>query len=215
MSSRFLGEWMPFIAGLDLGQARDYSALLVVEQITPRAPYTYHVRHIERWPLGTQYPTIVSAVSDRMAAPLLRRQPLIIDGTGCGRPVVDLFRRVPALVFRPVLITGGDTASKDDGSDYWRVPKRDLVGVVQVLLQSERLKIAEVLPEARALTSELLNFQTKITESANDTYGAWREGTHDDLVLGLALALWWAEHRAPAPIVAPGGAARRSQWSIE
>lgn len=30
----------------------------------------------------------------------------------------------------------------------------------------------------------------KVTTAANDVYGAWREGTHDDLVLAASLALW-------------------------
>ena len=55
------------------------------------------------------------------------------------------------------------------------------------------LKFAAAPPEARTLTAELLNFQAKITTAANDTYGAWRQGTHDDTVLGLAIALWFAE----------------------
>ena len=33
--------------------------------------------------------------------------------------------------------------------------------------------------------NELLNFEVKITAAANDTCSAWREGTHDDLVLAL------------------------------
>jgi hypothetical protein len=47
----------------------------------------------------------------------------------------------------------------------------------------------------------LLTFQAKITVAANDVYGAWREGQHDDLVLGLALALWHAE-RGPSWLLA-------------
>ena len=39
----------------------------------------------------------------------------------------------------------------------------------------------------------MLAFQVTITNAANDTYGAWREGTHDDLVLSVALAAWYAE----------------------
>lgn len=207
---------MPFFAGLDLGQAHDFTALVIPEQLGP-APHMYHVRHIERWPLGTPYPAIVGAVAARMGMPQLRRQPLVIDGTGCGRPVVDLFKQVRGLTFYPVLITGGDTASKDEAG-YWRVPKRDLVGVVQVLLQSERLKIADALPEARTLTAELLNFQAKISDStAHDSYGAWREGTHDDVVLALALALWLAERTArtqPKP-AAPIGMSSPSKWRME
>ncbi len=32
-------------------------------------------------------------------------------------------------------------------------------------------------------------------EQAHDSYGAWREGTHDDLVLAVALALWAGERQ--------------------
>ncbi len=96
-----------------------------------------------------------------------------------------LFRR------QAVTITGGITPSRD--SDGYRVPKRDLVSTLQVLLQTQRLKVAQGLPDAAVLVQELLNFQVKITDAANDTYGAWREGTHDDLVLAVALAVWDAE----------------------
>jgi hypothetical protein len=37
----------------------------------------------------------------------------------------------------------------------------------------------------------------KITAAANETFAAWREGAHDDLVLAVALACWHAD-RAPA-----------------
>jgi hypothetical protein len=66
------------------------------------------------------------------------------------------------------------------------------VSVVQVALQNRTLKIANELAEAETLARELQNFTVKITDSANDVYGAWREGTHDDLVLAVALALWTA-----------------------
>jgi hypothetical protein len=79
------------------------------------------------------------------------------------------------------------------------VPKRDLVSVVQVALQTDKLKIAEALPEAGTLVRELQGFQVKITDAANDTYGTWREGAHDDLVLAVALALYAGKKRG-API---------------
>ena len=27
--------------------------------------------------------------------------------------------------------------------------------------------------------------------TAHDSYGAWREGAHDDMVLAVAIAVWW------------------------
>jgi hypothetical protein len=45
-----------------------------------------------------------------------------------------------------------------------------------------------------------LNFRVKIDPlTAHDSYGAWREGQHDDLVLAVALAVWFAEHGGGRP----------------
>jgi hypothetical protein len=116
---------------------------------------------------------------------------LAIDATGVGAPVVDLFKRETVKAeLKPIQIVGGANVSEDFGMT--RVPKRDLVSVVQVALQNRTLKIASELAEAENLARELQNFSVKITDSANDVYGAWREGTHDDLVLAVALALWTA-----------------------
>ena len=74
------------------------------------------------------------------------------------------------------------------------MPKRDLVSTISVLLQTERLKVAESLQDAALLVQELLNFRVKIDPlTAHDSYGAWREGQHDDLVLAVALASWYGE----------------------
>ncbi len=91
-------------------------------------------------------------------------------------------------------ITGGEAATREPGG--YRVPKRDLVGALQVLLQQERLHVAQGLPEAATLVRELLDFRVKLSDAGHDSYGAWREGTHDDLVLAVALAVWRAEKAA-------------------
>jgi len=121
-----------------------------------------------------------------------RRLPLNTCRIG-ERQAVNLQNRVDELERQ----AGGDAVSHLDGFD--RVPKRDLVGAVQVVLQTGRLKIAPGLREARTLARELQNFRMKITDKAHDTYGAWRDGEHDDLVLAVSLALWSGEHfGAPA-----------------
>jgi hypothetical protein len=49
------------------------------------------------------------------------------------------------------------------------------------------------------LVKELENFKVKVsTRTAHDSYEAWRESDHDDLVLALALACWWRERRSQA-----------------
>jgi hypothetical protein len=155
-------------------------------------------RHLQRFPFGTPYPSVVDEVEDMLRRPPLRGCcDLVVDATGVGRPVVDLFSERE---LRPVavIITGGMEATEDDAG--WRVPKRDLVSSVQVGLQSRTLRVARDLPEAELLAGELLNFQVKVTAAAHDTYGAWREGTHDDLVLAVALGCWWVRN-APPPVM--------------
>jgi Terminase RNaseH-like domain len=191
-----------FCLGLDLGQAADFSALAVLQTEERDPPRTYAGRHLQRWPLGTSYPQIATDVA-QLAARLAQDGParevwLAVDATGVGRPVIDMLRRerMPGVKMVPILITGGDTETKD--GRVWHVPKRNLVGAVQVALQTGRLKIASALPETATLMQELQNFQMKISlTSGHDSYGAWREGTHDDLVLALACALWVGERRWP------------------
>ncbi len=76
-----------------------------------------------------------------------------------------------------------------------RVPKRILVANTAIALQSGKLKISKKLALSGTLIEELGNFKAKISNSGHDSYGAgadWRENSHDDLVLALALALWTA-----------------------
>lgn len=182
-----------YYIGLDLGQAKDYTAMAIIEARGERQAMTFQARHLQRYELGTPYPAIVANV-----AAMLKREPfttvkttLSVDGTGVGAAVVDLFRKEKLNAhFQPIIITGGDMVTQEGG--VTRVPKRDLVGVTQVALQTSRLKIAAELPEAQTLVGELQSFQVKITTAANDTYGAWREGAHDDLVLAVSMALWTA-----------------------
>ena len=41
--------------------------------------------------------------------------------------------------------------------------------------------------------------EVKISETGKDSYGAWREGAHDDLVLAVALAVWKAKKGKKSP----------------
>ncbi len=161
------------------------------------------LRHLERLPLDTPYPRQVERVKTMLSTPPLAGRPsaLVVDATGVGTGVVDLFA---AAGLSPISVTihGGDKVANEQvrhGSEILsrlRVPKRDLVGAVQVLLQNERLKIARRLPEAETLRRELQNFRVKIDpKTAHDSYSHWREKEHDDLVLATALAAWFRQYR--------------------
>ncbi len=221
-------SYYSYYLGLDLGQARDFTALTIIEKqvwnpdtrqwVSPasmspqRLPhYAYarqqpdteaplHVRHLHRYPLGTSYPDIVRDVGRILQSGGMneRGQALVIDATGVGRPVTDLFKEA-GLRPIPVTITGGDKAHRDGHRGAWTVPKRELVSALQVSLQTGRLKVAQELEYAETLVRELLNFRVEINlKSGHDSYEAWREGVHDDLVLSSALAVWYAQRIEPS-----------------
>jgi hypothetical protein len=179
-----------FHVGLDLGQASDYTAIAVVEA----AAGDLHVRHLERF-RNTLYPDVADRVGALMDSSQLEgKASLVIDATGVGPAVTDIFTK-RGRSFKAVKIHGGDAESRE-GSTY-RVPKRNLVSALQAALQTGTLKIASSLELAEVLRQELLNFRIKINiATGHDSYSEhWREGDHDDLVLAAAMAVWAA--RAP------------------
>jgi hypothetical protein len=197
-----------YFIGLDLGQAQDPTALAVIERATWPGSYKppqYSCRHLQCWQLGTPYPQIVQDVHSMTWALgpggllLLPGATLVVDGTGVGRAVVDMFRGLPALRdrTRSVIITFGHATTYDRMSGAWHVAKKELVGVLQTLMQTRRLKVARSLADAEILIKEFLNFKVKITSAGNEIFENWRERDHDDLVLALAVALWYAEKHPP------------------
>jgi hypothetical protein len=155
-----------------------------------------HLRHLERFELGTKYTTVVDSVAARVRSEPLRRMPavLLVDKTGVGAAVLDSFThaRIGAVA---ITLHGGSSVARDPQRAGFRVPKRDLVTVTQVLLQNGRLRVAAELPEAETLKRELLNFRVKIDpKTAHDSYEHWREAEHDDLVLAVSMAAWFRQY---------------------
>jgi hypothetical protein len=96
----------------------------------------------------------------------------------------DKLRGLPVRLV-PVTFTHGENLTRT--ANGWSLGKARLVSRLQALLQSERIKLPSV-PEAEALTRELLNYEIRVSQDANDTYGAFKTGTHDDMVTALGLA---------------------------
>jgi hypothetical protein len=191
-----------YVLGLDLGAAQDPTAIAVVRRLggfgslLDDSTEIYQVGHLERLALGTSYPTIVQHVKFVLGK-LPRGTELVIDYTGVGRPMFEMFE-VAGVDPIEVLITGGNTES-NDGRVY-SVPKINLISWVQALLHSERLKIQASLPEARALVREPQEFRIDFSASGHMTFNA-RSGQHDDLLLSLAIACWRAKVAVGPPIL--------------
>src|SRR5215210_5547782 len=172
-----------YYLGLDLGQAKDYSALAIIEEplyigetwanevlyqqdyekglsagwvspaaITPYQAALAHrlsdqygrpaevplaVRHLERFELGTKYTDVVNKVAAVVRSEPLRRIPavLLVDKTGVGAAVLDSFTHA-GIGAAAITLHGGSSVTRDPQRAGFRVPKRDLITVTQVLLQN-------------------------------------------------------------------------------
>jgi hypothetical protein len=211
--------------GVDIGQKVDPSAICVAElqergtvrdsvgQLVERGQIHYVVRHLQRLPLGTPYPAVVDRLLQICDKLEQRRHKVEIrlDATGLGAPLVDLFRERSAAwrlghaivghgrrSLVPVYLTGSDRATIEDGE--LRLGKAPMVSRLQVLLQQELIHLPDT-AEAEAMRSELANFEIRVNENAHAQFGAFKTGTHDDLVVALGLACW----REAAP--------RRRAWA--
>lgn len=153
------------------------------------------LRHLERW-RDVPYPEQIARVLQLLGTPPLSTLGafLVIDATGVGQPLVDMFREAGLTKEEAVavLIHGGSQVTWPRGAVG--APKRDLVSAVQRVLAEGRLHISTSLAHTDTLVKELENFKVTINPTtAHDSYSAWREADHDDLVLAVALACWWRD----------------------
>lgn len=198
--------------GVDIGQKRDPTAIAVAEieyrdNELARRKREFHflIHHLERLPLGTPYPQVskkIGKICQRLKAKTEKRPYLFVDATGVGQPIVDLLndsapeaQRVWAVYF-----THGDLRNENPDKKKVTLGKAFLVSRLQMLLQCNRLHFPRGHREANALAKELLDYEIRVDENANDKYGAFRVGAHDDLVTAVGLAV----HKDPSISVFPG-----------
>lgn len=181
--------------GVDVGQKHDPTTICVVEPqdrtVDGEEEQHFLIRHLERLPLGTRYQDVAGRLAfvirqvDLQAGSTPR---IFIDATGVGQPVIDLLREANFACRNlvPVYFTHGD--QRRENRDDIKLGKAFLVSRLQVLLETRRIH-APRNSETEALVDELLNYEIRTSENARDQYGAFRPGTHDDLVTALGLAV--------------------------
>jgi hypothetical protein len=202
-----MGDGRPLrhFVGLDLGPPGAFTALAVLERprLWPGAPPElrrppYALRHLRRFPPGGAYPEILEEVRVLLRTPPLPGCWLILDRTAVGRAVTRLFqdglRRRVTCTMAPITVSAGQHPAASGGLV---VPRQELVGTLQVLLQTRRLQVARTLPEAALLVRELEAFRLKPPTVGGTNPEAWREGEHDDLVLAVGIAAWLGEQGLP------------------
>jgi len=215
----FLRRKVRYAVAVDLGQSSDPTAIAVLQHSTgvldpnselerhtntgdkPQVPAEYvDVRHLERLPLGMSYPATVEHVKDLLARPPLcgdvrtNTAELVIDQTGVGAAVGDIFVEAGLKPIRVTITAGNDAICSKRGC--WHVPKTVLISTVDAMLHTGTLRIAARLNDAEAMRSELLDFRRKLSDAGRATYAA-RTGSHDDLVLAVSIGAWWITRPLP------------------
>ena len=75
--------------------------------------------------------------------------------------------------------------------------------ITRQAVNTGELRFAEEIPDRVALEDELLSFERQTTASGRSTFSA-RSGKHDDLILSVAIGLWWAmRDEASGPTSSP------------
>ncbi|MBB6254100.1 hypothetical protein [Nitrospirillum iridis] len=194
-----------YVVGVDLGRQNDPTAIVAVRRdefpsvtIDGRlveVPALFRVGFSERVPLGTPYPAVVQRVANLLKTTPFIGADLVIDQTGVGVAVADMFRSA-GMHFTGVVIHGGDAVNSDGMT--WRVPKMVLISRLQALMAEDRLHVHADLPDVAALREELLDYETEQLPSGRVTFNA-PPGRHDDLVMALAIAVWKAHGATNVP----------------
>jgi hypothetical protein len=150
------------------------------------------------------YPDMVEHVRELMARPPLcgngddvKPAQLVIDETGVGRAVGDIFEQGGMKPLR-ITITGasvGDVSWQSNTRVH--VSKTTLVSTVDAMLHRGVLKFAAALDEAETMKGELLDFRRTLSAAGRATYQA-RVGKHDDLLLATSIAAWFITLPPPA-----------------
>jgi len=150
-----------YVMGVDLGKHEDFTVITVIDK------YNNNVVYFDRFNT-IDYPfqkARIKATSDRYAGARV-----ILDSTGVGEPIKDDLMRAQVFV---------------DDFVFTNKSKKELIEKLSIFIEQKNVFI----PNEQKLISELREFGYHLTDSGNVIYGA-PEGSHDDCVCSLALAVW-------------------------
>jgi hypothetical protein len=175
-----------YYCGLSLAPAPDVSTLVITHLVLlPPALPRYDVMLAHQWPPTVTVSDLMRSLEARLYQPPLRGQSqVVVEAPAVCRPWIDQLRQVGLTLTAVELQESGATVSHIGAN--WKVPAELLAGAQELLLQQNRLLLAEGLPLLPVLEQEMQAFRTV------------REGTgvaprRLGLSLALGLALWWAE----------------------
>jgi hypothetical protein len=213
------------LLGVDLGQLSSFAAACVLRRTALRGPdgrpertstggvlCRFDAMALKRYALGTPYADIVEHVVAQALRPELWADGpprIVIDATGVGAAVAEMFRR--ALVPHPpiecwsIVITAGKAVTQP-GPRTVHVAKQEIAGCIRSTLETARLRVPAGLEFAEALRRELGDFTVKVTPAGGETFEAGA-GQYDDLVMCVAIPVFlatWLDDRQVPVLAGPG-----------
>ncbi|MEP5170946.1 MAG: hypothetical protein ABJQ23_14910 [Shimia thalassica] len=196
-----------YFIGADLGQANDFSSVVVIkDQQLPVSDGAYVT-------LGSRERTIVYAdkfrgvsyvdvvdhlIKLRNAPPFGGKSELVIDGTSLGRVVSDMLwdQSIP---HSAVQMTGGADWTRK--GRYVNASKTLMIENLAVLFAADELKFAHDLPLRSEIEEDLATFTTQTTAAGNQIITQARNASgHGDLGIGLIVAAFASQYLMPQSI---------------
>lgn len=189
--------------GVDPGKIVDFTAIIVLKHSrTPldgwkvkkearrheqKFEERFDIMAARRLPLGTLYPRQIDYVEQDLAA-VGHPCDLVIDASNDA--VSDMFIDRGLECVRVVF--GGGNEVNRLGFKRYGVPKSKIVNNVSVRLQANEIHFPKSLTsDGGALRDEFINFGSRVSEATGRMHYEASTG-HDDLVMAIGIAMWWA-----------------------
>jgi hypothetical protein len=199
-----------FFLGVDPDDDTDAVTLALIEKskYVNEEATTYHVRRLLQRD-GTDERAVAQLIQNIAAdVPNVGRTSIVVNCTERrGRRLIE-FLVEAGLTPIGVTISGGDSAGqsgpgivtgrKGGGNEAgFIVSEHDLVQTVEDLYGAGQFMMEQDSPEVSSLADGLLDYLDKASEAGvalqHIDREPYREGLHDSLVLGAALACWYGE----------------------
>jgi len=198
------------VAALDVGQARDYSVLSIVETWEIWRTEAFSEEHPVGWfyvlvfqqRFNGTYPDQVDEICEKLknytnlqkSGPVKPEisQTLIVETNGIGLSMFQALKKQMPAGWRVqgALLTAGDAIAFTNG--VWHLNKREIINTLTDLLDRSLLKIPEDLATRELLLNEAAGFMRTFTATGKEQLNSDTESRHDDLIISLAYAVWYS-----------------------
>ena len=198
---------LTYFLGVDFGKSHDHSAVALLElrvsptghrdgvTYAPLAAASLELRHLDQFPLGTDYSAVIGHVGELVGHPALaHKTALVFDANGVGAGLYEMLReaRLPVQL-APVTYTAGLKVTQKES--VYHVPKGTLMTNLQTSFREGYLKVAGDLRHWEELRRELALFERTVTASGHAIYQPGKSPGHDDLLNAVALANWYVHYQ--------------------